>query len=566
MLKSVSRFFVEFPLLMFLLETFSFIVGWHVTIWPFILSYLALMGYEVVHISSIKDRLTYAICCIFLTFACLLIMAFLYDTSYDGPWYHAAVIKEMTEGWNPFFQPILSIDETPYHIDCHIWMSHYAKGMETIQAGIVALTGNLESGKALNLFWLIALCGYIFTFLKQFLSGYKKWELVVLTSIVALNPVILGQLLTYMIDWTGYSLVIIGAICIYDYLVNEGKRNVITLTLLAFFLPTVKFNIVFWWVILLMGVVATIWWTYKKFSKQLIVVVALSMTLGFVIGGFNPYITNMVHKGNPVYPLIGKDKIDIMDIVTPKAILGKNRFYQVNYSLMSNPYHNDKKGEEGFHCLSISKYNVMSSPLHDPQLGGFGLFFFEACVVLLILFMAVKKKDGKWKMMGLILIGLYLSLLILPSGFLARYVPYFYVFPCLLLLFILKTHPKGWVKQLCLLPVCFLMLDVFINIAGVVMLETQLQNQVSFVVKEVTKASSSKKVYVNTASCLHYDKMERAGAVLKYGGDKENIKSQIDMLGVDIWTSLTPEDFSKENYSWLMKKIPMFVPKLEEVK
>ena len=77
---------------------------------------------------------------------------------------------------------------------------------------------------------------------------------------------------------------------------------------------------------------------------------------------------------------------------------------------------------------------------------------------------------------------------------------------------------------------------------------------------------NTKKVYVNTASCLHYDKMERAGALLKYGDGKENIKSRIDMLGVDIWISLTPEDFSEENYSWLMKKMPMFVPKLEEVK
>ena len=55
---------------------------------------------------------------------------------------------------------------------------------------------------------------------------------------------------------------------------------------------------------------------------------AISVVAGFLVGAFNPYITNTVIKHNPVYPLIGEDKIDIMSIVTPQNIEGKCVFYQ----------------------------------------------------------------------------------------------------------------------------------------------------------------------------------------------------------------------------------------------
>lgn len=87
-----------------------------------------------------------------ITLASIFIGANVYDASYDGQWYHSSIIKLMNDGWNPFYHPILQQDEVPYYTNTHIWVSHYAKGMETIEAGIVALTGNLESGKHLTFF------------------------------------------------------------------------------------------------------------------------------------------------------------------------------------------------------------------------------------------------------------------------------------------------------------------------------------------------------------------------------------------------------------------------------
>lgn len=89
--------------------------------------------------------------------------------------------------------------------------------------------------------------------------------------------------------------------------------------------------------------------------------------------------------------MIGEDKIDIMSIVTPQNIEGKCVFYQVNYSLAANPYSSDSRrmGNDSF--FKIAKDDLMDSPKHDLQLGGFGEFFFEAMLILFIDFCDVKK-------------------------------------------------------------------------------------------------------------------------------------------------------------------------------
>lgn len=82
--------------------------------------------------------------------------------------------------------------------------------------------------------------------------------------------------------------------------------------------------------------------------------------------------------------MAGKDKIDIMSIVTPKNIKGKCRFYQVNYSLAVNPYSSDSRrmGNDSF--FKITKDDLMDSPKHDAQLGGFGEFFLRLCLSFLL--------------------------------------------------------------------------------------------------------------------------------------------------------------------------------------
>ena len=81
----------------------------------------------------------------------------IWDYSYDGMAYHQVGIHSLMNGWNPFYE------KCPTDI---IWVDHYAKGMETMSAIIAKAFGDIESGKAVNFIFIIALLLIIYYFLK----------------------------------------------------------------------------------------------------------------------------------------------------------------------------------------------------------------------------------------------------------------------------------------------------------------------------------------------------------------------------------------------------------------
>ena len=133
MIKKIGLFFLCFPLVMFVIETLFFIIGWHVNCFAFIFAFILVIGY-ILRNTSKNIRLKSICWFVGITLASIFIGANVYDASYDGQWYHSSIIKLMNDGWNPFYHPILQQDEVPYYTNTHIWVSHYAKGMETIEA------------------------------------------------------------------------------------------------------------------------------------------------------------------------------------------------------------------------------------------------------------------------------------------------------------------------------------------------------------------------------------------------------------------------------------------------
>ena len=67
-----------------------------------------------------------------------------YDYSVDGVSYHQDAVYAFFRGCNFYLHPTECGDVT-------LWTRHYAKGMEMMQACVMAMTGNIESGRAVNL-------------------------------------------------------------------------------------------------------------------------------------------------------------------------------------------------------------------------------------------------------------------------------------------------------------------------------------------------------------------------------------------------------------------------------
>lgn len=554
-----------FPLTMFVMETLAFVIDWRVTCLAFIISFI-LVGYFILKKDN-KNSCIKALCWfIGITSLLIFIGANIYDASYDGQWYHSAVIRLMSTGWNPFYHAILSQSEMPYYTATNIWVSHYAKGMETIEAGIVAMTGNLESGKAVNLMFTTSLFCFIYEFLDKRTNTTGKFLKIIISLIITLNPILVNQVMTHYIDYTCYAFVVIGLICVYEILIKQEHLYVYVLFLMGFFIPSIKFNIVFWFVVILFVFMCGIYIANGIFDKKIFWKMIVVIIAGFIIGAFNPYITNTLYKHNPIYPLIGKGKVDIMSIVTPQKINGKNRFYQVNYSLIANPYSNDNRRHGKVTFFKITKEDLLDSPKHDLQLGGFGEFFFEALVILIVVFVLMKK-NKKWKLMFASCSFLYICLFFLPTSFLVRYVPFFYLVPCILILYILNTctEEAKYKKAFVYMASVLLLLDSAISLVGVVAINAQQRLQTDYIVQQIKLQKHL--VNIRSESVQLYDKFDNAGCMYQNGNYGRNYTcgNQINLIGVKMQTNLKPSDFNVEDMPFIMKNMDMFQLKFSKI-
>ena len=121
-----------------------------------------------------------------------------------------------------------------------------------------------------------------------------------------------------------------------------------------------------------------------KHSFRLTAVCAVVVLLGIGVGAYNPYLTNWKEHGSPVYPLSGNGKVDIMDCQVLPAIRGKSNAETALISVASNP--SDDMLSEDIHVFGISKIDILSSVASDVRIGGFGIFFFEAILLSIVLF------------------------------------------------------------------------------------------------------------------------------------------------------------------------------------
>ena len=169
--------------------------------------------------------------------------ACIYDRSFDGQWYHACTIRELVNGWNPIYSSACS--PTPIDGYTVLWVEHYPRGIETIAATIVSCMGNLDAGKALNLWFVFSSIVYIYLFLCYCLPTMNKYLRIWVALVVALNPVVINQMCTYYIDWTLYTLLVIFLINMYLFFVKGIQRALHIDLLLLFFIPAIKINIFF---------------------------------------------------------------------------------------------------------------------------------------------------------------------------------------------------------------------------------------------------------------------------------------------------------------------------------
>lgn len=420
--ETLSRYlglsFFSLIILGFLLAQFCWVVSIPV-IWALPVAALASQAFLLFRGGFNHRKIGFLILFICLLVCSVFVSGLVFDFSFDGNTYHPNTIFAIKNGWNPFRGTNEGV------LIGSFWSKYYALGMETVEAMIYSLTGNIQTGKAANLWLLFAALFVLDYSLRAGGFGKKRFLLV---ALVACNPVVVSQMLSFYVDHTQYLLMVTAISFLFLWQNRKERLDYFCLILALAFAISVKVNVGFW--VMLFTVLSWLVFGFRKDQVLQIAVAGVSAVLiGFLVMGYFPYVTNFISKGNPFYPLMGEGSVDIISINAPSQISGMSPllspFYSIVYPLTSD--------------CSFMEY-FASSKL-DARLGGFGPVF--AVSLILGFFLPLFLERGLRIRLWLVMIFTLLMTLVLPAGWWARYVPFVYGVPVVAVLFWQKSAVRG---------------------------------------------------------------------------------------------------------------------------
>lgn len=462
----VGVYLVSFLTSILVVSGLVWLIGWHITpLVLFMALLLALPVFKLVGTDRKETSTAIAISSVIIVLSTL-VETLIYDVSYDGNAYHQLVIYALGHGWNPVY-----VHHNPVISDIwgiNICIDHYPKGAETISAAFYSVTGNLDSGKALNLIFPIALSFILYNFFcERFIVGFSKRKSLLFSLGIAFSMITVGQITSLYIDHVGYftfTLALIGVYCIIDRQ-GDGKFASWCLLCSIIIAAAAKFNMLFW-VGFIVACTMIVLFVKKRgmLALRLGVASAVAAMVSVFVVAYNPLVTNTVDHNNPVYPLFGQGSTTdetLAIYIQPPYLIDSPRYKQVLLSYFQRPT-NDITSERYSSPFRITRTNVYRSGFCATNIGGGGLFFIEIIIVTLIIFVLFRK--GKYyKQFVLTALLLISTLLILPMGSNFRYVPFIYLLPFLALLYLEtnEIHTKSSLLAGKLLAV-LLFLNIFV--------------------------------------------------------------------------------------------------------
>ena len=386
-----------------------------------------------------------------------------YDLTWDGNTYHKLAVGMLKNGWNPIYEKAEDyiandIDNIGIKDDGKnsIWIEHYPKASWIFAANMYSVTNNIECSKILNL-----LMAYIcFSIVLSYMN--KKTNLIwacIIALLVTINPITIVQTLNFYIDGI-MSLTIYMIIFVFvDKYINKGKEddsdNNLILTLSLILCINLKFTgLIYAAFFCFMFFVLDMYRAYKNkdFTQEFFRYVKLYtciVGISVVIIGYSSYIKNQINNGNFFYPLMGKNKVDIMTYNEPKSFQTRNvldkfvtSIFGVSENVKSNVTDNDPKTKIPF---TIKEKEIEQYNKPDLRISGFGVWFSGIIIIsiLVIVYQMCKDKDKENNILCLAFAITCSILILLTDGsWWARYTPYLYLIPIIALYMLVKKGKK----------------------------------------------------------------------------------------------------------------------------
>lgn len=425
---------------------------------------------KLIRNENIKNVILSLITFIIVFLISCLLCGHVYDDSADGNGYHKFAIGLLKNEWNPIYDSQEKIIKK-LNLDAeeNLWVEHYPKSTWIYGANVYKLTNNIETAKTFNLMAVFTLFFIITYLINKF---YQKKLIAVILAIGACTfPIIWQQIFCLYLD--GFMGIILLLLIIYFYLFikdDQDKEYLIMNSSLIIIISNIKFTGLFYAGIFCLGYY--IYYLinkiknkdYKPLIKTTVSFIVVLMASLLIVGS-NSYIKNLITKGNPLYPIIGKDKVDIITPQQPQLFANKSPIEKNFYSIFSYTANYATTFNKGTPKLKIPFTSNMNSELlsivEDTRVGGFGIYFsgiFIISIIIIVVDAILKIKNKEYE--KLIFIGIpfiitILLMLFFGESWWARYSPqtYFIVLMALFILLTSKTK-KAYILATVLLLLC----------------------------------------------------------------------------------------------------------------
>jgi hypothetical protein len=386
----------------------------------------------------------------------LLLAAVFFDMSWDGLWYHQTAVYQMAHGWNPLYDPMHSF--TPHLQD---WLRHYAKGPWYVALALFETTGHIEWSKPAPLMAMAA--AFLCVFAASIDFGLRRRVAVVLAALVSLNPVVVCELASYLVD--GLMISFLACFVAAQILAfrQAGTRHASPLLLVIVVesailcINTKLTGLVYLCFFCAAGGLYTLI-VRRDLIVRYTIVQAAALVLGVVAFGFNPYVTNTLNRGHPFYPWMGtaahpsfsqrgpnQDPVERDE--TPHNMVGRNRFVRFYYAIFGRPGSQPFLGGPDAAVMwpfQVSWKDFHLFYFHELRISGFGPLFSGALLIALCVLAATLIHPGRLPRVIpiLLLCAIVGSLMVSKHTWWARYGPQLWWLP--ITAAIAGFAPSGW--------------------------------------------------------------------------------------------------------------------------
>jgi hypothetical protein len=388
------------------------------------------------------------------------------DATFDAQWYHQEALIHLSEGWNPVYH---ELDSTRHPEDrTRMQLNGYPKATWIWGSALYAFTGRIEHAKAFSLPLLVAAFAVTCSALLG-LGRIPHWIAVACAMAMAANPIAVTQILNVQLDGDLVSLLLIAVASLLIYARSGSPLSLATLAVATALGINVKLSAPAYFVLLISGgVVFLLSVDRARVTGRLLTAAAGGVICGGFILGFHPYVTNLLRHDHPLYPVMGPDKV----VMIQPAETGRLELLAVSVLSRSHQVASSVEVDDALDRralklpFTVDPSEVKAFIMPDIRVGGWGPLFSSILLMAAATFVFASYRDLRWCLAALLVSApVVVTVLIFPHPWFARFVPQGWLAP-LVLIPLAWASRRRWPRILAALTVVVALVNVSLVTAG----------------------------------------------------------------------------------------------------